>query len=154
MRKIEDFVDERQNAWCIHCTRPVVGLETNEDHVPSKSLLTKPRPHHLPIVTICRECNTSFALDEQAGSTAPEKQLNASAARALADSPALRERIERSRSEFTTVGGDTRMLWPPETERAQRVVLKNVLCQRRAWTRPPVVCLHGSREAAEISRVP
>lgn len=135
MRKIEEFVDERQNAWCIHCTRPLVGLETNEDHVPSKSLLTKPRPHHLPIVTICRECNTSFSLDEQytvtflscvlAGSTDPEKQSNASAARALADSPALRERIERSRSEFTTVGGDTRMLWQPETDRVQRVVLKN-----------------------------
>src|SRR6185437_5356163 len=115
MQKIEEFVDERQMTWCIHCARPLAGLETNEDHVPSKGLLAKPRPHHLPIVTICRECNTSFSLDEQytvaflscvlAGSTDPEKQSNASAARALADSPALRERIERSRCEFTTVGG-------------------------------------------------
>src|SRR3546814_11180301 len=65
MQKIEQFVDERQMTWCIHCTRPLAGLETNEDHVPSKSLLAKPRPHHLPIVTICRECNTGFSLDEQ-----------------------------------------------------------------------------------------
>src|ERR1700746_3483976 len=65
MQKIEEFVDERQMTWCIHCARPLAGLETNEDHVPSKSLLAKPRPHHLPIVTICRECNTGFSLDEQ-----------------------------------------------------------------------------------------
>ena len=65
MHKIEEFVDERQKSWCIHCARPLAGLETNEDHVPSKGLLAKPRPHHLPIVIICKECNTSFSLDEQ-----------------------------------------------------------------------------------------
>src|ERR1700735_1662303 len=104
MHRIEEFVDERQKSWCIHCARPLAGLETNEDHVPSKGLLAKPRPHHLPIVIICKECNTSFSLDEQylvtflscvlAGSTDPEKQSNASAARALVDSTALRARIE------------------------------------------------------------
>src|SRR6185437_8003359 len=110
MQKIEEFIDERQTTWCIHCARPLTGLETNEDHVPSKSLLVKPRPHHLPVVTICRDCNTSFSLDEQytvtflscvlAGSTDPERQPNASAARALADSAALRAHIERSRTEY------------------------------------------------------
>ena len=65
MREIEDFVDERQK-FVVHPLRgPLANLETNEDHVPSKSLLRKPRPHHLPIVTICRECNTGFSLDEQ-----------------------------------------------------------------------------------------
>ncbi|MCW2359804.1 MULTISPECIES: HNH endonuclease [Bradyrhizobium] len=135
MQKIEEFVDERQMTWCIHCTRPLAGLETNEDHVPSKSLLAKPRPHHLPIVTICRECNTGFSLDEQyavtflscvlAGSTDPEKQPNASAARALADSAALRARIESSRTEYATQGGDTRIVWKPDMDRMERVVLKN-----------------------------
>jgi hypothetical protein len=135
MQKIEEFVDERQRTWCIHCARPLVGLETNEDHVPSKSFLTKPRPHHLPIVTICRECNTGFSLDEQyavtflscvlAGSTDPEKQPNTSAARALTDSAALRTRIERSRTEHATQGGETRILWKPDMDRIERVVLKN-----------------------------
>lgn len=135
MRQIEEFVDKRQKSWCIHCGRTLAGLETNDDHVPSKSLLVKPRPHHLPIVTICRECNASFSLDEQyavtflscvlAGSTDPERQSNASAARALSDSAALRGRIERSRSEYVTLGGEMRILWKPEMDRIERVALKN-----------------------------
>jgi hypothetical protein len=135
MQRVEDFADERQKSWCIHCARPLAGIETNEDHVPSKSILVKPHPHHLPIVLICRECNISFSLDEQytvtflscvlAGSTAPEKQRSASAARALTDSAALRARIERSRTEYVTMGGSTRLLWNPELDRVQRVILKN-----------------------------
>jgi hypothetical protein len=135
MRKIEEFVDERQKSWCIHCARPLAGLHTSEDHVPSKSLLVKPRPQHLPIVTTCKECNTGFSLDEQyavtflscvlAGSTDPEKQSNASAARALIDSTLLRARIERSRTEYVTLGGETRILWKPDMDRIERVVLKN-----------------------------
>jgi hypothetical protein len=135
MQKIEEFVDERQKLWCIHCTRLVQGLDTNEDHVPSKSFLRKPHPHHLPVVTVCKECNTGFSLDEQyvgtflscvlAGSTEPEKQVNASASRALADSARLRERIERSKSLNATADGDARTVWKPETDRVERVVLKN-----------------------------
>ena len=135
MREVHDFVDERQKAWCIHCARSLAGLETNQDHVPSKSLLQVPRPHHLPIVRICRECNAGFSLDEQyavtflscvlAGSTGPAKQPNASAGRPLSDSPSLRAQIERSRTEFVTMGGETRILWTPDMERIKRVVLKN-----------------------------
>lgn len=135
MQKIEEFADQRLKSWCIHCARPLVDLETNEDHVPSKSLLLKPRPHHLPVVTICRQCNTGFSLDEQytvtflscvlAGSTEPEKQTNGSAARALTESPSLRALINRSKTEFRTVGGETRVLWKPDTERIERVILKN-----------------------------
>lgn len=135
MQNVEEFSDERQKSWCIHCARPLAGLKTNEDHVPSKSLLTKPRPHHLPVVTICRECNTGFSLDEQyvvtflssvlAGSTDREKQPNASAARALTESPALRARIEQSRHEYVTLGEETRIIWKPDMHRIRRVVLKN-----------------------------
>lgn len=84
---------------------------------------------------ICTECNTRFSLDEQyavtflscvlAGSTNPEQQPNASAARALTESIWLRGQIERSRTEYVTVGGDTRILWKPDLERIERVVLKN-----------------------------
>jgi hypothetical protein len=27
MQNIEEFVDERQTTWCIHCARPLLGLE-------------------------------------------------------------------------------------------------------------------------------
>lgn len=135
MERIEEFVDERQKSWCIHCTGTLVEMETNEDHVPSKSLLRKPRPHNLPIVTICKNCNASFSLDEQylvaflscviAGTTEPESQPNDSAARALRDSSSLRSRIERARTEYVTQGGETRVVWKPEMARIERVVLKN-----------------------------
>lgn len=135
MEEIEESVDERQKSWCIHCGRWLSCLETNEDHVPTKSLLVKPRPHHLPVVTICRECNNGFSRDEQytvtflscvlSGSTDPEKQDNPSAARALAESPALRTMIERAKTEYQTLGGDTRTVWKPDMERILRVILKN-----------------------------
>jgi len=135
MERIEEFVDDRQKSWCIHCARSLAGLKTNDDHVPSKSLLLKPRPHHPPVVTIRKERNTSFSLDEQytvtflscvlTGSTDPEKQPNASAARALADSSALRARIEQSRTEYRTIGGESRLVWQPDIDRIQRVVVKN-----------------------------
>ncbi|MFN4009859.1 MAG: hypothetical protein ACK4K8_07890 [Pannonibacter sp.] len=135
MERIEEFVDERQKSWCIHCARTLAGLETNEDHVPTKSLLAKPRPHHLPVVTICRECNNGFSRDEQyavaflscvlSGSTTPEQQRNASAARALTESPALRAMIEQAKTEHRTLGGDTRIVWQPDIARIHRVILKN-----------------------------
>lgn len=135
MQDIEDFVDSRQKSWCIHCTQSLAGLDSNEDHVPTKSLLRKPRPHHLPVVTICRECNNGFSRDEQyavtflscvlAGSTEPERQPNESAARALSESPALRARIEQCRTDFVTHGGETQTVWKPELARFERVILKN-----------------------------
>jgi len=135
LERIEEFVDERHKSWCIHCARLLVGLKTNEDHVPTKSLLAKPRPHHLPVVTICRECNSGFSRDEQyavtflscvlSGSTDPEKQGNPSAARALTESTALRAMIERAKTDYQTLGGDTRTVWKPDMDRIHRVILKN-----------------------------
>jgi hypothetical protein len=135
MQKIEEFDDERQKSWCIHCTRSLARIGTNEDHVPTKGFLLKPRPHNLPTGTICTECNTGFSLDEQyavtflscvlAGSTDPDAQPNASAARALADSPALRTQIDRSRTDYMTEAGKNRIVWKPDMVRFERVVLKN-----------------------------
>ncbi|CDX21532.1 conserved hypothetical protein [Mesorhizobium plurifarium] len=135
MERIEEFVDDRQKSWCIHCTRSLAELDTTEDHVPTKGFLIKPRPHNLPVVTICRDCNNGFSRDEQyavtalscvlAGSTDPEKQLNASAARALAESVALRAMIDRSKHEYQTTGGEMRIVWRPDMGRIKRVVLKN-----------------------------
>jgi hypothetical protein len=135
MERIEEFVDDRQKSWCIHCTRWLSEIEATEDHVPTKSLLAKPRPHHLPVVTICRECNNGFSRDEQytvaflscvlAGSTDPERQGNASAARALSGSSALRAMIDQSKQKFMTIGGEPRIFWHADMDRVCRVVLKN-----------------------------
>lgn len=135
MKNVDEFIDDRQKTWCIHCNRPLAGIETNDDHVPTKSLLRKPRPLHLPTVTICRECNNGFSRDEQylvaflscvlAGSTDPKKQENASAARALAKSPALRAIIQGTRIEVAIPDGGLRVAWVPDGDRIERVVLKN-----------------------------
>jgi hypothetical protein len=135
MERIEEFTDERNKSWCIHCGRSLVTVETNLDHVPTKSLLTKPRPHHLPVVEICRECNNGFSRDEQyfvtflscvlSGSVDPAKQPISSAARALTKSAGLASLMERAKREYRTRGGEDKVFWVPDMERVHRVVLKN-----------------------------
>ena len=65
MERIEEFVDERQKSWCIHCGASIGGVETNEDHVPSRALLLKPYPANLPVVRVCTTCNNGFSMDEE-----------------------------------------------------------------------------------------
>ena len=135
MDPIEEFVDERQKSWCIQCGAWIGDVETNEDHVPSKGLLRKPRPANLPVVRVCKGCNNGFSADEEylllflncvlAGSTDPESQDDPRVRRALRRHDRLRARIERSKTEYQTVGGETRYIWTPETERVNRVVVKN-----------------------------
>lgn len=78
VREIEDFSDDRLKAWCIHCSAVIADTESNRDHVPTKSLLTKAlrergarhdrgagcEMDYLPQVTVCRRCNSSFSPDE------------------------------------------------------------------------------------------
>ena len=135
MDKIEEFVDERQKSWCIHCGAWIGGADTNKDHVPSRALLLNLHPANLPVVRICSPCNKSFSADEEylflflrcviAGTIDPNEHHDARVARALRRHEKLRARIERSMSEHGNIGGETVRVWRPETERVNRVVLKN-----------------------------
>lgn len=135
MDQIYEFVDERQKSWCIHCCAEIGGVDTNRDHVPSRALLQKPYPANLPVVRICSACNKSFSHDEEylslflrcviAGTTDPDEHNDPRVARALKRHEKLRARIERSKSECRTIGGDTLRVWRHETERVNRVILKN-----------------------------
>lgn len=135
MDQIPEFVDERQKTWCIHCGSPIGSVETNRDHVPSKSMLLTPYPDNLPVVEICRSCNQGFSHDEEylatflscvlAGSSDPGQQQNPQAKRTLEYQSRLRERIERSKTEYRTADGETRTVWKPESERINRVIVKN-----------------------------
>lgn len=135
MEEIEEFSDERLKAWCIHCGTWLADALTNWDHVPSKSLLDRPLPMHVPQVEICRDCNSSFSLDEEyfvsflscvlAGSTAPEAQANPKVQRALRRNPALLARIEAARVAGSTPDGEETQIWRPEMDRVHAVVLKN-----------------------------
>jgi hypothetical protein len=135
MDQIREFVDQRQKSWCVHCGGVLARLETDRDHVPSKTLLLKPYPANLPVVEVCKSCNHGFSHDEEymsaflgsvlTGSTDPKVQVNRRAASIFRGSAALRERIERGKREYQTVGGETRCLWTPEWERIERVIVKN-----------------------------
>jgi hypothetical protein len=136
MDYIEEFVDERHKVWCIHCIAWIGETQSNRDHVPSKSLLRKPYPDNLPTVPVCKGCNKSFSTDEEyliaflgcvlSGSTDPERQENPRVQRILTRSPKLRQRIENARVESHTLFDEQlRILWTPERERVERVIVKN-----------------------------
>jgi hypothetical protein len=86
MEDIEDFSDDRHKAWCVQCGGTIGNRTTNWDHVPTKGLLDRPLPHHVPQIEVCEACNNGFSLDEEylvtflscvlSGSTAPDAQRN------------------------------------------------------------------------------
>lgn len=135
MDYIDEFVDERQKSWCIQCGAWIEDVLTNKDHVPSKCLLRKPYPDNLPVVATCTACNSGFSADEEylslflhcvlAGSTDPERHADEKVARALRRQAKLRARIERSKTEYQTIGGETRCVWKPDTQKVERVIVKN-----------------------------
>ena len=125
MDQIQSFADDRLLRGCIYCEGPA----DTRDHVPSKCLLERPYPPNLPVVGCCDTCNQNFSRDEQyfvcliesvlCGSTDPEKIRRPSVAKIMQDVPALRARIESSRTEV-----DGYIAFTPEAERVKTVMLK------------------------------
>ena len=134
MRYLNDYSDERLKGACVHCGSGIDISGANRDHVPSKCLLQEPYPHNLPVVPSCVQCNSEFSKDEEyfsvflqcvlRGSTDPKDHRDASVRKALRRSKRLGERIERSKSKVET-DEETRVVWEPEIQRVNNVVLKN-----------------------------
>lgn len=135
MRKIEDFSDSRQKAWCIHCAGTLATVNSNNDHVPSRCLLSKPYPTNLPTVQICQVCNSGFSPDEEylaaflgavlAGTVDPDAQVLPKAEGILRWNSDLRVLIGAAETRYETLGGDTQSIWSPDVRRVNNVVLKN-----------------------------
>ena len=135
MERLEDCSDERNRAMCIHCWVGLNSGNANEDHVPSKCLLDRPLPDYPPTVMICAACNASFSRDEEylcvflaaviSGDVDPDPSLFRSAAASLKRSPGLRERIRRAQSQQLSLSGKSEILWYPELDRVNRVIVKN-----------------------------
>ena len=127
MKQIQNFGDKRQLSWCVYCGR---GSKETRDHVPSKILLDRPFPKELPIVPACRQCNFSFATDEEylaclvectlAGSTDPDHVKRERIRDVLIKRPSLRVRLSAAKTE----NNDGTTLFMPEIERVNNVVLK------------------------------
>lgn len=131
---IQEFVDERKKGGCVYCGRSLAHDDVSKDHVPSKCLLQKPYPDNLPVVEMCAACNNSFSVDEEylflflncvlSGSSDPDLQTNTRVGRALRRHKKLRTRIEQAKK-IQSLGGDVRVIWEPETDRVERVIIKN-----------------------------
>jgi hypothetical protein len=150
VRYIEESIDERQKAWCIHCGGAIADIESNRDHVPTKSLLTKSLRErgadfdrgasdelgYLPQVVVCRGCNSGFSADENyflcvlhavmAGSLYPDPAAHPEA------SSVLRSNRHVVRSLKSLPDGQLLLfndLQPftlyPDTDRVRRVIIKN-----------------------------
>ena len=125
MRQLETFSDSRNDGFCVYCGGP----PETRDHVPSKTLLNRPYPENLPVVSSCRSCNIGFSLDEEycscllecilSGSTDPNEIDNERVQRILTDKPAITARLEKSK-----YVQDGRIFFQPERERVHNVVLK------------------------------
>ncbi len=135
LQKTLDFIDPRPPRNCLHCGKLPARKETTKDHVPSKCLLNPGFPANLTVVNACRRCNEGFARDEQyfaaflasviSGSTSPDSKRFPAAAKTLARQTKLRRRIDRSRDVVKSADGDRTILWTPENERLERVLVKN-----------------------------
>ena len=135
MDHIGEFSDQRHKSCCIHCGAGIRSVRTNNDHVPSKSLLEMPYPEELPTVQICTECNTSFSRDEEyfaallgavlSGSTDPESQKTSTAAHIFRGNKPLRKRIDSQRQDSTTLFDAQEIVWNPEMDRVRNIIVKN-----------------------------
>ena len=126
MDQKRDYADNRLLNGCIYCGGPA----ESRDHVPSRCLLERPYPENLPVVGCCAKCNRGFSEDEQylvclvesalCGSTDPNEIKRPSVARILRNTPALRTRIEKAKSE--TDGG---VQFAIECSRVANIMLKH-----------------------------
>lgn len=150
MREIEDFTDDRLKAWCIHCGGAIADVESNRDHVPTKSLLTKALRErganydrgvgdelsYLPQVVVCRSCNSSFSPDENyllcvlhavtAGSLYPDPAKHPEAASILRSNRNVVRSLKKGPDGQLLLFDDLqRFTLFPDLERVRRVVIKN-----------------------------
>jgi hypothetical protein len=105
------------------------GTPSTIDHVPSKTLLTKPYPANLPTVPACIDCNQGFSKDEQYlaclldcvihGST-HSVDLPESTRKTFKRSPTLAERIARG----SYINEKSELVWVPEKDRVENVAVK------------------------------
>jgi len=131
------------------------NVESNLDHVPSKSILDRPFPNDLPTVRICKSCNTSFSNDEEyfiaflgsvlAGSADPDQQVVARSEKILGSNYRLQDEIESQLQIVKDADGNDQITFVPDMAKIQNVVVKNA--------RGHVLFEHGQPAEGEPARV-
>ena len=107
MRQTDDYSDDRNRGFCVHCGESLGTADISREHAPTRSLLNRPLPDNLPVVHACQQCNSQFSYDEAylvaliactlSGSTDVDRDRFPVAAGILDHSAKLRARIERMR---------------------------------------------------------
>lgn len=134
-RVVEDYSDERNKSWCIHCGRWLVDVRFTRDHTPPKILLDRPFPADLAVTPVCGPCNNGFSLDEEyfsallsavlTGNTEPDGQVIGQAAKSIRRSPRLRALIDSQQVEQFCLFGPSDVTWYPDVDRIRNVIIKN-----------------------------
>ena len=135
MKQIYHFSDQLGSMDRIPCPERNHSGRCSRDHIPTKALLNPPYPENLMDVLMCLECNSGFSKDEEyfaaflasvvCGSIEPDPQQFPTASRILAHNARLRNRINGARREQGTAWNDAEVMWEPELERMERVIVKN-----------------------------
>ena len=135
MKQLTDYSDTRGRVMCTHCGVVLNPRNANKDHVPSRCLLDRPLPNNPPTVAICISCNASFSKDEEycsvflaaviSGDADPNPSRFPSAASATERCLGLRERIARAQRRQVPLWDEPEVLWQPEIDRFDRVIVKN-----------------------------
>jgi hypothetical protein len=150
MRFFEDYSDERLRAWCIHCGAVIENVPANNDHVPSKCLLSKEfrangakfdrgigdADAYLPQILICKKCNADFSRDEsymlcvlhavQAGTLYPDPAKFPDAAQVLrSNRDVVRSLKNDSFGQMPLFDDLQPFTIYPDADRIRRVIVKN-----------------------------
>lgn len=150
MREIQDFTDDRLKTQCIHCGALIADTESNRDHVPTKSLLTKSlrergakydrgkdsETDYLPQVIVCQSCNSSFSADEtyllcalhavMAGSLYPDPAKHPEAAGILRSNRHIVRSLKKGlNGQLHLFENPPPFTLFPDTEKVRRVIVKN-----------------------------
>ena len=135
MKQIYHFSNQLGSVDCIPCPENNHSGRYSRDHIPTKALLNSPYPENLMDVGMCQECNSGFGRDEEyfaaflasviSGSTELDPLQFPTASRILTHNPPLRSRIDAARHMEATTGKCTEVIWTPELERIERVIVKN-----------------------------
>ena len=135
MRQLDDFSDPSTKGVCIHCGESLEDSRANREHAATKALLNEPYPENLSVVNVHEQCNSGFSLDEEylaaflgaviSGSTEPDPVRFPKYASILNHNPRLRNRIDQVKTVQGTLWGDAEVLWAPELDRVERVIVKN-----------------------------
>ncbi len=129
MRQVGNYGDSRSQAFCVHCG----GSPQSVDHAPSKVFLDEPFPENLSASPSCSACNNGFSADEAylacilecvvAGTSEPDALSRVKVADILRKNPKLKARIDASRQLIEEI-----IIWVPERERVERVLVKLARC--------------------------